>query len=215
MLIGVVSQKGGVGKSTLARLIACQYAIAGWSVKIADMDTAQGTTYDWQSRRLENDVQPAIAVEQFSSIDRALRLADGYDLMIFDSKGHATKDTLQIATICNLVILPTGTSLDDLKPTIRLAHELKQKGITVSKIAIALCRVGDSTSEIQEAADYITETGYYLLLGEIPEKTSYRRASDAGRSVAETPFPSLNAKAVTLMQSIVDRTATLEKQGAA
>ena len=38
---------------------------------------------------------------------------------------------------------------------------------------------------------------------------------DAGRSVAETPFPSLNAKAVTLMQSIVDRTTTLEKQGAA
>lgn len=215
MLIGVVSQKGGVGKSTLARLIACQYALAGWRVKIADMDTAQGTTYDWQSRRLENAVQPEIAVEQFSSVDRALRLADEYDLMIFDSKGHATKDTLQIAAASNLVILPTGTSLDDLKPTIRLAHELKQKGADISKIAVALCRVGDSEAEIQEAADYITESGYYLLPGEIPEKTSYRRASDAGRSVAETPFQSLNARAVTLIQSIVNRATQLEKQGAA
>ncbi len=215
MLIGVVSQKGGVGKSTLARLIACQYALAGWKVKIADMDTAQGTTYDWQSRRLENDVQPEIAVEQFSSVDRALRLADGYDLMIFDSKGHATKDTLQIAAASDLVILPTGTSLDDLKPTVRLAHELKQKGANISKLAVALCRVGDSEAEIQEAADYIKEAGYYLLPGEIPEKTSYRRASDAGRPVAETPFQSLNAKAVTLIQSIVNRTTHLEKQGAA
>ena len=33
--IGVVSQKGGVGKSTLCRLIACEYARNGWNVKIA------------------------------------------------------------------------------------------------------------------------------------------------------------------------------------
>ena len=142
MLIGVVSQKGGVGKSTLARLIACQYAVSGWNVKIADMDTAQGTTFDWQSRRLENNIEPVIAVEQFSTVDRALRLADNYDLMVFDGKGHASKDTLQIATASQLVVMPTGTALDDLIPTIRLAHEMKQKGVASGKIAVALCRVG-------------------------------------------------------------------------
>ncbi|MHC5747164.1 MAG: hypothetical protein ACYTXT_35825 [Nostoc sp.] len=40
VLVGVISQKrGGVGKSTLARLIAREYA-AGWDVKIADLDVA-------------------------------------------------------------------------------------------------------------------------------------------------------------------------------
>src|SRR4051794_37335074 len=36
--IGVISQKGGVGKSTVARLIAREFAQAGWNVKIADLD---------------------------------------------------------------------------------------------------------------------------------------------------------------------------------
>jgi len=38
LVIAVVSQKGGVGKSTCARLIAREYAQAGWNVKIADLD---------------------------------------------------------------------------------------------------------------------------------------------------------------------------------
>ena len=46
LVIGVVSQKGGVGKSTCARLIAREYAYAGWDVKIADLDVSQGTSFD-------------------------------------------------------------------------------------------------------------------------------------------------------------------------
>ena len=46
-LVGLVSQKGGVGKSTLARLVAREYAAAGWQVKIADLDISQGTSTDW------------------------------------------------------------------------------------------------------------------------------------------------------------------------
>lgn len=37
-IIGIVSQKGGVGKSTLARLVAREYANAGWRAKIVDLD---------------------------------------------------------------------------------------------------------------------------------------------------------------------------------
>ena len=37
MIISLISQKGGVGKSTLARLLAVEIAKAGWRVKIADL----------------------------------------------------------------------------------------------------------------------------------------------------------------------------------
>ena len=56
--IGVVSQKGGVGKSTLSRMIACEYARSGWNVKIADMDASQGTSFNWQRRRIEHNRAP-------------------------------------------------------------------------------------------------------------------------------------------------------------
>jgi Mrp family chromosome partitioning ATPase len=71
-LIGLVSQKGGVGKSTLARLVAREYAAAGWQVKIADLDISQGTSTDWKQRRERAGVKPDIAVEPFGTPARSL-----------------------------------------------------------------------------------------------------------------------------------------------
>ena len=58
VLVGVIGQKGGVGKSTLARLVAREYANAGWSVKIADLDVSLGTSFNWQGRRLHGSSGP-------------------------------------------------------------------------------------------------------------------------------------------------------------
>jgi chromosome partitioning protein len=205
IILGVVSQKGGVGKSTVARLMAREYAAAGWNVKIADMDVSQATTYHWQSRRLQYNAEPVISVEQFSNVDQAIKLARNYDLIIFDGAPHATSTTLKIAQHSDLVVLPTGLSLDDLEPTVRLAHELKQKGIPKDKIAFALCRIGESENEVREAADYIAAAGYFLLSGAMPEKIAYRRASDIGRAATETTYRTLNQKADELAQAIVNR----------
>ena len=41
--IAMVAQKGGVGKSTLARIIAVEAARGGLQTKIADLDTQQTT----------------------------------------------------------------------------------------------------------------------------------------------------------------------------
>jgi ABC-type transport system involved in cytochrome bd biosynthesis fused ATPase/permease subunit len=49
LIIGVVSQKGGVGKSTIARLIARELAAQDWEVKIADLDISQATSYHWRA----------------------------------------------------------------------------------------------------------------------------------------------------------------------
>jgi chromosome partitioning protein len=51
VLIGSLAQKGGVGKSTLARLIARTYANGDWRVKIADFNTKQRTSVDWVAER--------------------------------------------------------------------------------------------------------------------------------------------------------------------
>ena len=73
LVIGVVSQKGGVGKSTCARLIAREYAHAGWDVKIADLDVSQGTSFDWHVRRLQQQLEPSVAVERFGTVEQALK----------------------------------------------------------------------------------------------------------------------------------------------
>ena len=67
--------------------------------------------------------------------------------------------TLEIAKVSGAVILPTGLSLDDLKPSVLLAHELIKNHIPAERLMFALCRVGDRENEIAEARAYITSSG--------------------------------------------------------
>jgi chromosome partitioning protein len=97
-----------------------------------------------------------------------------------------------------------------MQPSVLLAHELVKKGVPKAKIAFAFCRVGDSHLELNEAQSYITDAGYRLLTGSIPEKTAYRRASDEGRTLTETRFPTLNQRADRLAQSVIDLVTKLK-----
>jgi chromosome partitioning protein len=208
MIVGIVSQKGGVGKSTLARLIAREFAAQDWRVKIADLDISQATSFHWHSRRLQHALEPDISVEQYGRVDQALKIAEQYDLLVLDGAPHGTQATLQIAQASHFVIIPTGLAIDDLQPGVQLAHELVTH-IPRQRLAFALCRVGVSNTEIEEARSYLREAGYTVLGGELPEKAAYRRASDEGRTVTETHFASLNRRAEALAQSIVNALASL------
>lgn len=202
--LAVISQKGGVGKSTISRLLAVEYARNNWDVKIADMDLSQGTVTEWNRTRMENGAEPKIAVEQFMTIKDALKQDTQYDLLIFDGEPHSTKKTLEIAAACDFIVMPTGVTVDDLLPTIKLAHELKKNGINRKKMGIALSRVGDSQAEVEGAKEYIEEAGYYYL-GLIQEKTSIGQAHDSGKAANETSFKTVNQAIDLFVQAIVDR----------
>lgn len=207
--IGIVSQKGGVGKSTLSRLLAVEYARNEFSVKVADMDLSQGTVSEWNRVRMSKDYTPLVSVEQFNSVAEALKQGKNYDLIILDGAPHATRMTLDIASQSDFVLLPTGVTLDDLRPTIRLAHELVGKGVEAKKIGIVLSRVGTSVNEINSAKRYITEGGYFFV-GTIPEKTSIGQAHDIGRAANETAFKTINENVDELIQSIVNRISEIK-----
>jgi chromosome partitioning protein len=208
-IIAMVSQKGGVGKSTLARLLAREFAAQGWNVKICDLDISQATSFQWRTRRLQNQIEPDVPVEQFGSVDKAVRQADQYDMLIFDGAPHSTSATRSIATVSSLVVIPTGTPTDDLRPAVTLAHDLVKVGIAKERIVFALCKVGDSAVQLGDARRYITDANYHVVAGAIPQKDEYIRASDEGRALTETRFQSLNAKAEELAQEIVDRMTEL------
>lgn len=208
--IGVLSQKGGVGKSTISRLIATEYARNEWDVKIADMDLSQGTVTEWNRTRMESSIEPRIAVEQFMTVKDVTKQDDQYDLLIFDGEPHSTKKTLEIAKVSDLLILPTGVTIDDLLPTVKLAHELRKNGIDRKKINFALSRVGDSHSDVEGAKEYIEEAGYYCL-GVLHEKTSIGQAHDSGKAANETPFKTVNQSVDDFIQAAVNRIKKLEK----
>lgn len=211
----VASQKGGVGKSTLCRMIAREAAQGKMNVKIADLDIQQGTSFKWAARRAENGIKPNIRVETFANVKEAIKEANNFDLYILDGAPHSSRDTRIVAKEVDLIVIPTGQSIDDLEPSVLLAHDLYKDGIPISRIVFALCRVSDSEKEVQAAREYLKATPYKALAGEIPNRTGFSQALDQGRAITETQYRSLTKKADRLSQSIIDAVAETNTEKAA
>lgn len=194
-VVSCLSQKGGVAKSALARLVAREYAAAGRRVVIGDLDTLQGTSTEWSNRRATAAIFPSVPTHGFESVKKALKASANADLLVLDGRGFADRHTAEAAANSGAILLPTGTSVDDLRPTVRLAHELIAAGIGPKRLVFALCRTGDGARENEEARQYIRAAGYYCLSEVWPERAGYRQAHDEGRTASEARHPSLRAKA--------------------
>ncbi len=203
-VVAFVSQKGGVGKSTLSRALAREAAAGGLRVKVADLDTQQGTSVDWHRQRLNAAIEPVVSVEAFATAAQALGVANGFDILILDGPARTSQATLEIARAANLVVQPTGASLDDLRPAVREFHALVKAGVPHARLAFALNRIGTPAEEAETRA-YLAEAGYAVLDGCLLERPAYRQAQNAGHAITETRYAALNERADTLIQSLIDR----------
>jgi chromosome partitioning protein len=205
-VIAFVSQKGGVGKSTLARALAREAAASGLKVKIADLDPDQATIIDWHKVRTQRAIEPPLSVELFRTVAQALSSADGHDLLVIDGPAKASSGTTEIAKRADLIVQPTGAGRDDLNPAIRVFHGLVKLGVSQHRLVFALNHIG-TDSEAEAARAFIIDAGYAALPGYLPERPAYRLAQNDGYAVTETRFHGLKERADALIQSLIDRVA--------
>ena len=200
-VIAFVSQKGGVGKSTLARAVARELHANTFSVKLADMDVQQATTVNWHVRRLAAGLDPIGSVECFRTFTEAKASATHFDALVIDAAGRASAQSAEIAAEADLVIQPSAPGIDDLQPAVLLFHELVQQGIPRDKLRFALTFVGTAREEAL-GRDYLDHAGYQTLAGSLEFRPSYRAALTAGRTITETTHKGVNERADRLLQSI-------------
>jgi chromosome partitioning protein len=202
-IVGVISQKGGVLKSSICRALACAVSSQGLSVKVGDLDIQQATTTNWLRRRLEADIQPVFSVEPFKQATQAIKESTNYDLLILDGPARASAGTLDIANHSDLIVQPTGPSLDDMEPAVNLFHELRKKGIDRSNLVFVLTRVS-TESEVRYARDYLEEAGYKVLDGAIYERPSCRQAQDKGYALNEVNYEKIKETVEVVLQSLIN-----------
>ena len=112
------SQKGGVGKSTLARSTAVALAYAGRKVLLADFDVEQRTCLRWQVQRQARRLEPTITVAKFSKEAKLDRASDQCDDVVMDTRGQHDTLSLDLAMASDVIFLPSSFSLDDISPTL-------------------------------------------------------------------------------------------------
>jgi chromosome partitioning protein len=185
--------------------MATAYAGVGWRVKLADFHTKQLASVQWARLRMAAEVQPKVPAEAFANVRKALTQQTQYDLMVFDGKPNFDSVTLEIARESDIILVPVGVSLDDLKPQVEFAHELLTQDIDRKDILFVLNKSLDSAASITDAKGFIEAAGYQVTQNDLPSKTGYQLAQNNGRAVNESAYPSLNERADALAQEIIDR----------
>ena len=115
MLIAVVNQKGGVGKSTLAVHLALWLAENAQSVALIDAD-GQGTSSRWISI-----AAPGVVVSRPTSPDDILEtgreLQQSHDLVIADGPANLAESSRALLLIADIALVPCGPTVPDLEST--------------------------------------------------------------------------------------------------
>ena len=211
-VISFVGQKGGTGKSTLARAFAVEAARTKPNVLIVDLDDAQRTSFEWGARRLAGGYEPVVQVERLARSQIFTRAAS-LDVLVVDAPGATDAGTLWLAQGSQLTVLPTGGGIDDLNPTIRLMHELTENGIADWRLALVLCRM-QNEAETAFARDYLRQAKYKAVKGELYERKSFRDLQNLGHAVTENANAQLAREALQVVESIavaLARAQTLQK----
>ena len=169
-----VGQKGGVGKSTLARVLAVAAARAQHKVLIGDFDLEQLTCVEWGALRMRNGVEPEIEARAFKSLKKLRKTVEGYDLVVVDTRGLADELTEDVSRESDVVFLPTGTSMDDLRPTLALARKLSKTRAVGKKIVIVLSKTGRSERLLEQAEATIAELVSTCSMPSGPSVTAFK-----------------------------------------
>ncbi|RHZ35940.1 ParA family protein [endosymbiont GvMRE of Glomus versiforme] len=196
-IIAFISQKGGVGKSTLAQALAVEAHKKKVKVLLADCDSQQTTSYEWSK------ITGKIPCQVFNSVKEVWPLAKQYQLIIIDAPARTSQGTLEIAKQANLIIQPTGASRADLAPAVKEFNALVKAGVSKKKLLFVLNRIG-SKAEGEIAQGYLKDTGYFYLPISLPEKVSFRSVQNEGKAITEIPYKTLRKQTKKLVEGILD-----------
>jgi chromosome partitioning protein len=113
MIIGVLSQKGGVGKTTIAINTAATLALRGRRVLLVDADP-QGSSLAWSSARDRDPLFPVIGMAK-PSLHRDLpTIAEDYDVVVIDGAPRVNELGRSAILASDTILIPVQPSPYDV-----------------------------------------------------------------------------------------------------
>lgn len=156
MIIVIASNKGGVGKSTIAVHVAAWLHEQGHSVTLADCDT-QHSSSEWAAEAVPG-VKTVRLAEPGEIVDRLPVLDQQTDYVVADGPGSNTEVSRALLLRADLAIVPCKASMLEVRALAQATNVLRQaqdirKGLP--KAVIVLSMVGKTyrlTQDMKDAA---------------------------------------------------------------
>ena len=170
MRLGLVSSKGGTGKTTSAVSLAMVLHRLGRTLAV-DCDP-QGSLLSWSEEAAEQGKPLPFTVVSMPTRDVHVRLADlgaGYEHIVVDTP-PGDLGIIRSAILASSVVLvpvsPTGLDLNRIRPTFEILAEI---GVSHPvDVGVLLTKVRRGTRSARSAREILAGSGYPALNTEIP-----------------------------------------------
>lgn len=179
--ICIAAQKGGAGKTTLARNIAVAAAEDGKRVLCLDLDPQQSFRQWWQAREADMPVMLTSDPAPHALKDTLTAAKDRFDLVVIDTPPAAPSWLADTLAISDLALIPVRPSPDDLR-----AVGATIGALTTARVPFAFVMSQTPRARLtEEAARVLAQHGRVAPVN-LAQRIIYAETGASGQGVTET-----------------------------
>lgn len=205
MIISILNQKGGAGKTTLATNLA--YAIAKDNNKVLIVDSdPQGSARDWNNET-NGSIMSVIGLDRPSLANDLKAVMGEHDYIIIDGAPQLSTHMAAAVKVSDIVLIPVQPSPYDIWATADLVGMIKQAKELGSKVVakFVITRAITNTKLAKEVVEALV--GYEIDV--LKTKTAQRIAYPDSAAVGKTVFHTNDKKAQVEILAIKDEVINL------
>ena len=214
MIIGMLNQKGGVGKTTLSVNLAASLARTGARVLLIDADP-QGSALDWATCRTADPLFPVIGFPKPKLHKEIPAHVPHYEYILIDGPPRVNELARSAIMAADLVVIPVQPSPYDVwaaKDIVDLIHEATTYRETIKSVFVINRRIVN-TAIGRDVAEALAGYDIPVLATQIAQRVSFAESAASGSTVLEADPTSLASKEImALAEELLGR---MTKQEAA
>lgn len=186
MIVSLLNQKGGVGKTTLAVHIASALALRGHRVLLVDADP-QGSALDWSASRQTEALFPVVGLPTKNLHREIMPHLPNYDDIVIDGPPRVNELARAAIIAADIVLVPVQPSPYDVWAAKEIVDLLSEASVFKSdqKSAFVINRKIVNTAIGRDVAEALADYALPVFAASISQRVAFAESAAQGSTVLE------------------------------